>query len=129
MSTRPAPTISALASLLLAIGCFVEVSRPGASALALGSVSTTAPPAAGAADAGTRIVLAQAGTEPGELEPRYQPVDPGPTDGYDSSYIFAITRALTNSTIVPAAKAPLFLLTVPLDLALLPIQFIGGFFG
>ena len=127
MSTRPAPTTSALASLLLAVGYLVQVSSSGASALALGSVSTTHP--AAAADAGTRIVLAQAGTEPGELEPRYQPVDPGPTDGYDSSYIFAITRALTNSTIVPAGKAPLFLLTVPLDLALLPIQFIGGFFG
>ncbi len=31
MSTRPTPTISALASLLLAVGCFVEVSSSGSS--------------------------------------------------------------------------------------------------
>ncbi len=31
MSTRPAPTISALASLLLAVGCFVEVASSGSS--------------------------------------------------------------------------------------------------
>ena len=30
---------------------------------------------------------------------------------------------------VPAAKAPLFLLTVPLDLVLLPFAAIGGLFG
>ncbi len=33
MPTRPAPTISALASLLLALGCFVEVSSSGATTL------------------------------------------------------------------------------------------------
>ena len=31
MSTRPIPMISALASLLLAVGCFVEVSSSGSS--------------------------------------------------------------------------------------------------
>ena len=31
MSTRPTPTIFALASLLLAVGCFVEVSSSGSS--------------------------------------------------------------------------------------------------
>ena len=32
MAIRPIPTISALASLLLAVGCFVEVSSSGSSA-------------------------------------------------------------------------------------------------
>ena len=76
------------------------------------------------------IVLAQAGgTETPELEPRYEPVPPEEPDGYNEDYIFAITRALVDSTVVPAAKGPLFLLTVPLDLALLPVTLIGGFFG
>ena len=48
---------------------------------------------------------------------------------YNDSYIFAMTRGVADSTMVPAAKAPLFLLTVPLDLVLLPFAAIGGFFG
>jgi len=84
------------------------------------------------------IVLAQhGGTEPRELEPAYAPPAPGKPGpyneaagpGYNSDYLFGITRATVRSTIVPAAKVPLFLLTVPLDIALLPFAAIGGFFG
>ncbi|MEZ4279087.1 MAG: hypothetical protein R3F21_05645 [Myxococcota bacterium] len=84
------------------------------------------------------ILLAQdGGTEPRELEPAYAPPDPGKPGpyneaegpGYNSDYLFGITRATVRSTIVPAAKVPLFLLTVPLDIALLPFAAIGGFFG
>lgn len=84
------------------------------------------------------IVLAQdGGTEPRELEPAYAPPPPGKPGpyneaegpGYNSDYMFGITRAVVNSTIVPAGKVPLFLLTVPLDIVLLPFAAIGGFFG
>jgi hypothetical protein len=75
------------------------------------------------------IQLAQAGTEPRELEPRYQPVPPEEKSWYNDSYIFALTRGVASSTMVPAAKAPLFVLTVPLDIVLLPIAAIGGMFG
>ena len=40
-----------------------------------------------------------------------------------------MTPGVANSTLVPAAKAPLFLLTVPLDMVLLPFEAIGGCFG
>ena len=77
--------------------------------------------------------LAQAeaghGTEPRELQPRYEPVPPEPLPWYDTSYFFAITRSVAGSTMVPAAKVPLFVLSVPVDIALLPFAAIGGFFS
>ena len=54
---------------------------------------------------------------------------PQPKSWYNNSYIFALTRGVSNSTMDPAAQAPLFLLTVPLDLVLLPFAAIGGLFG
>lgn len=76
------------------------------------------------------MVVAQAGgTEPRDLEPRYKPVPPPEKSWYNSSYIFGMTRGLANSTIHPAAKAPLFLFTVPLDLVFFPFASIGGLFG
>jgi len=99
---------------------------PGASALALPGVS------------GAPILLAQdGGTEPRELEPEYPappPGKPGPYNeeegpGYNSDYLFGMTRGVAGSTMVPALKVPLFLLTVPLDIVTLPFAAIGGFFG
>jgi len=66
---------------------------------------------------------------PRDLEPRYQPVPPPERSGYNDSYIFALTRGVANSTMVPAAKVLLYPLTVPLDLVLLPFEAIGGLFG
>jgi hypothetical protein len=71
----------------------------------------------------------QVGTEPRDLEPRYQPPPPEERSWYNSSYIFGMTRGVAGSTMVPAAKAPLFVLTVPLDLVFLPFAAIGGLFG
>jgi hypothetical protein len=68
------------------------------------------------------------GTQPRELEPRYEPVPPEPEPAYKSTYIFALTRGVTGSKLRPAAQAPLLLLTIPLDIALLPFAAIGGFF-
>ena len=63
------------------------------------------------------------------LEPRYQPREPVPDPWYNSSYIFGMTRGVANSTMAPAGKAPLFVLTVPLDIVCLPFTLIGGLFG
>jgi len=63
------------------------------------------------------------------LEPRYQPREPEEKSWYNNSYIFGMTRGVADSTIAPAGKAPLFLLTVPLDIILLPFTIIGGLFG
>lgn len=79
---------------------------------------------------GDTILLAQAGgTEPRDLEPRYKPVPPTEPSWYNSGYMFALTRGVADSTMHPAAKAPLFIFTVPLDLAFLPVAAIGGLFG
>ena len=75
------------------------------------------------------IQVAQA-TEapPRELQPRYEPVPPAPKSWYNDQYLFAATRGVANSTLIPALKAPLFILTVPVDLVCLPFAAIGGFF-
>ena len=40
-----------------------------------------------------------------------------------------MTKGLMNSTLEPALKPPLLLLTVPLDIVFLPFAAIGGFFS
>ena len=84
------------------------------------------------------ILLAQeGGTTPRELEPRYPAPEPGPPGPYNEQereiwngdYVFGMSRSLARSTIVPAAKAPLFLFTIPLDVVFMPFALIGGFFG
>ncbi|HPG24320.1 MAG TPA: hypothetical protein PLW10_01680 [Myxococcota bacterium] len=86
-----------------------------------------------ASDSSAAIVIAQADDCErdceGRLEPRYQPREPEEKGWYNGDYVFGLSRSLANSTIEPAAKAPLFLFTVPLDLALLPFALIGGMFG
>lgn len=48
--------------------------------------------------------------------------------GYNSEYIFGMSRGLANSTMTPALKPVFFLFTIPLDIAFLPFAAIGGFF-
>ena len=76
------------------------------------------------------VLLAQAGgTTGGELQPRYKPVPPEEESWYNSDYIFALTRGLAGSTLHPVAKAPLLVLSIPLDVVLLVPATIGGLFG
>jgi len=63
------------------------------------------------------------------LEPTFEPREPEPKPWYNSDYLFGMTRGVANSTIAPAGKVPLFVLTVPLDIVCLPFAAIGGFFG
>jgi hypothetical protein len=108
-----------------------SVSRIGSAVVVGALLALTLPSGAQAAAGrdGDAVVVAQAGgTEPRDLEPRYKPIPPEPEPDYNSSYIFALTRGVADSTMHAAAKVPLFLLTVPLDLAFLPIAAIGGFF-
>lgn len=51
------------------------------------------------------------------------------TSGYNSEYIFALTRGLADSSIHPAGKVPLFIFTLPLDVVFLPFAAIAGLFG
>ena len=48
--------------------------------------------------------------------------------GYTSEYIFGMTKGIMRSTLTPALKPVVLLLTVPLDLAFLPFAALGGFF-
>ena len=95
-------------------------------------------PSSAAVDGAVRVAdaieVAQAGDaeesrDSRPLEPRYQPREPEKKSWYNGSYIFGMTRSLANSTISPAGKAPLFVLTVPLDIVCFPFAVIGGLFG
>jgi hypothetical protein len=48
--------------------------------------------------------------------------------GYSSAYIFGMTKGVMRSTLVPALKPVVLILTIPLDIVLLPFTAIGGFF-
>ena len=110
---------------------------PGVAALLAGAPFVLVAPPLLAADAGSPVanqrsqLLAQASAEPADrkLESRYPPREPQPKSGHNASYIFGMTRGVADSTIHPAVKAPLFLLTLPLDLVLLPFAALGGMFG
>jgi len=48
---------------------------------------------------------------------------------YNSDYLFGLSRGTAGSALHPAFKPFVFLVTIPLDIALLPIAAIGGLFG
>jgi hypothetical protein len=107
--------------------------------LAIAASASESTPSPTASERTTRVVgaieLAQAEGDAEEaqesrpLEPRYQPREPAKKSWYNGSYIFGMTRGVANSTMAPAGKAPLFVLTVPLDIVCLPFALIGGLFG
>lgn len=66
--------------------------------------------------------------EEGSLEPSYEPRPAPEPEVYSTEYFFATTRAVADSTIVPAGRVPLFFLTIPIDTVFLPIAAIAGFF-
>lgn len=86
-------------------------------------------PASDTRDAGIVVAQAAGTTEEGRLQPRYQPEPPQEKSSYNNEYLFSLTRGVADSTLHPAAKAPMYLFTVPLDIVLLPATLIGGFFG
>ena len=105
---------------------------------AMAAPASNAEPSSTVADQSGRVVgaieIAQAGDadetpDSRPLEPRYQPREPEKKSWYNGSYIFGMTRGVAGSTIAPAGKVPLFVLTVPLDIAFLPFAMIGGLFG
>jgi hypothetical protein len=72
-------------------------------------------------------LAAAADGDSGTLKPSYEPRPVEPKPIYSTVYLFAITRAVASSTLVPAACVPLYVLTIPLDVAFLPIELIAGF--
>ena len=47
-------------------------------------------------------------------------------EGYNSEYIFGMTKGILNSTLNPALKPMVSLITIPLDLAFLPFAALLG---
>lgn len=90
--------------------------------------SLTVTPDHGVSAAAPMQLAQDGGTEPRELQPRYEPVQPQAQSSYNDEYIFGLTRGIAESTLHPVGKILLFPLTVPLDLVLLPFEAIGGLF-
>lgn len=101
--------------------------------LIVGAVLLTVMPGKAAEDSAVALPAVQVvqvgGTAPAELQPRYSPAPPEEESWYNSDYLFAFTRGLAGSTLHPVAKAPLFVVAIPLDIAFLPFAAVGGLFG
>jgi hypothetical protein len=114
---------SRAATVLTALALLVSAATPGA-ALA---------PDARTGESGPAVerpaLLADAPSEP---MARYMARDEAlvleSNEGYNSGYIFGMTKGIANSTVHPAVKPVIFLVTIPLDLVLLPFAAIGGLF-
>jgi len=92
----------------------------------LGSAGLASTAATGANE---HTVVAQAqGTRAGTLEPRYEPAPAADPDAFDNQYVFAMSRGVADAAIAPYGKLPLYVLSVPIDLAFLPFALIGGLF-
>jgi len=118
-------TGSALRAGLALLGAALLLGSPGdASALA---------PAAGE-DAVSRAPVSSTATQSLLSTPTLHALSPVLADvdmrddGYNSEYIFGLTKGIASSTVHPAIKPICFVLTVPLDLVFLPFAAIGGFF-
>ncbi|HET9063127.1 MAG TPA: hypothetical protein VFO62_07555 [Candidatus Binatia bacterium] len=57
-----------------------------------------------------------------------QTLDMRDDTGYNTGYLFAMTKAVASGPITPGLKPLLFLFTVPLDIITLPFTAIAGFF-
>lgn len=84
------------------------------------------PETAPAAAPETQLALAAPAAAPLALAELEQAQD---ASGYNSEYIFALTRGLADSSMHPAGKVPLFIFTLPLDVVFLPFAAIAGLFG
>jgi len=87
---------------------------------------------------GTGLPGSSFGEEEGEKEGYVRKVDSprplaeterGPGWSYNSDYLFALSKAVRDSSVSPAGKVFLFIPAVPVDIVLSPIAAIAGLFG
>ena len=101
-------------------------------ALVLLTFLASAPPASAlapqVADDAPGIALLDDGRRPDYVMAARDTVDLEEHGGWTGEYIFGMTKGVMRSTLTPALKPVVLLLTVPLDLAFLPFAAIGGFF-
>jgi len=87
---------------------------------------------------GTGLLGRSFGEEEGKREGYVRTVDSprplaetekGPGWSYNSDYLFAVSKAVRDSSVPPAGKVFLFIPAVPVDIVLLPFAAIAGLFG
>ena len=49
-------------------------------------------------------------------------------EGWDDRYVFAMTKAVADSTMATGVKPLVMFFTIPVDFVLLPVTLIAGFF-
>ena len=114
-------SISIAATLVLA-------SFVGAS-IAVPAEAAATPRAMCRAKAASPVDQVLANAYPSQAKYAYnQGLDMRDDTGYNTDYLFAMTRAVASGPVTPAIKPLLFLLTVPLDIITLPFTAIAGFF-
>lgn len=87
------------------------------------------PSASTSQDASVSVELAHAQeTASSHSQPHHGHDETRQDGSYNDEYVFGLTRGIAESSMHPAAKILVFPMTVPLDLALLPFEVIGGLF-
>jgi hypothetical protein len=66
---------------------------------------------------------------PVDSSPSLAETEKGPGWSYNADYLFAISRAVRDSSVHPAGKVCLFIPAIPLDIVLCPFAAIAGLFG
>lgn len=66
---------------------------------------------------------------PVDSSPPLAETEKGPGWSYNPDYLFAISRAVRDSSVHPAGKVFLFIPAIPLDIVLSPFAAIAGLFG
>lgn len=129
MESTPRRLPVALVAVLVAASLAANASPAAASSSTSSSDPSSSVAGAPREPGPGQVLLAQAeGEAPRELQPRYEPVPPQEPDAFNDEYVFGLTRGIADSALHPVAKIVLFPITVPLDIALLPFEVIGGFF-
>ena len=64
-----------------------------------------------------------------DSSPSLAETEKGPGWSYNPDYLFAISRAVRDSSVHPAGKVFLFIPSIPLDIVLAPFAAIAGLFG
>jgi len=103
-----------------------QVSRFFVSAMVAIGLFLASLPATALDDASRGVELQQQVVSP--WASAYDQLDVEDHSGYSSEYIFGMTKGIMRSTLTPALKPVVLLVTVPLDIAFLPFAAIGGFF-
>jgi hypothetical protein len=116
--------IAAISMAVAALGAAIVVAipAPARAAAGPGALCRVAP--------ASPVDQMLAGTYPSQARHAAynQDLDMRDDTGYNTGFLFAMTKAVASGPITPALKPLLFVLTIPLDIITLPFTAIAGFF-